>query len=150
VAFDSVSPEAEDVIHDLGVSLLERAYRYRVMVVGRPHPTLDAASALITSAGWDVVGASTPLEAIFALQNPRLDVRWMVVVAPLLHDPAELLAFAADAYPGTRRLLIVKAHDTVVAMRSLRHGLADACLLEPMRRSRIRRVLGEGPRNWQH
>lgn len=150
LAFDRVSAEAEDVIHDLGVTLLERAGQHRVMVVGRIHPKREAVTAVVQSAGWDVVEASTPLEAIFALQDPLIDVRWMVVIESLMVAPAtELLAFASEAHPGTRRLLIGREHDTLVAMRTLRHGLADACLLYPLRRSRVRRVLGDGPRNWR-
>ena len=150
VAFDVVPAEAEDSIHDLSLTLLERADRQRVLIVGRSHPTRDTLGALIASAGWDVVTATTPLEAIVMLQNPAIDIRWMVVVAVLAVAPAaELLAFAADEHPGVRRLLITKEHDCATAMFSLRRRLAHACLLQPLRHHRIRRVLGDGPRNWR-
>ena len=143
IEFDKVTPEAEDLIHQLWLDSFEHPRQPTVLVVARSVPMRAALASLLSANGWRVVEAAAPLEAMNRLLLDQLDLRWIIVLDRLTQTTGiEFLAFVGDAYPGVRRLLISRPDGYRDALSAVDHGVADAAMLQPVRKSRLEQIIG--------
>jgi DNA-binding NarL/FixJ family response regulator len=143
VAFDELRSEAEDLIHDLSIAMLEQRGVATALVVARSQTMRDGLSSLLREIGWTAAAAEAPLQAIALLDQPELDVRWVVVLERQTQTSGiDLLRYVADELPGVRRLLISRPEKYRAASDAVRLGVADAALLQPVQRDRFKQIVG--------
>jgi CheY-like chemotaxis protein len=131
----------EDRIHDLVIQLLERERppsRGRVLVVDMDAVRRTDAGESLRRLGHEVLEATTPLEAVWELENGPMDIHTVLVARSLGgSDGRDLLKFIGARYAGVWRVL--------VSDRSSDKGEpgspADAVLLGPCHLSGLRKVL---------
>jgi CheY-like chemotaxis protein len=131
-------PWTEDRIHDLVMENLERDYSPavgRVLVVDGDSRRRYAIVEALRSLGCDVLEASTPVEAVWELENGPMDFHTVFVARVLgAGDGRDLVRFIGARYAGVRRVLLgeqdrPEGHD------------ADAVLAGPFEGPRLRRAL---------
>jgi hypothetical protein len=142
IAFEPLSPRAEDVIENLSLEVLERGLRSTVLVVSGLRGPGRTLSRCMRDNGWRVINVSSPLDAVQRLQDPSLDVRWLIVMDHLTQtSAADLMRYASEEHPVVRRVL-VRGSDP---LGSLGEELADIRLSLPVDRASLRQVIGAGP-----
>ena len=143
VRFDEVPSDIEDWVHDLSVRVLQNEARPAVLIVARSRSTRETLGASLEKIGWHVTLASTPLEALLALEREIADLRWVVILDQLTQTSGvELLQHVARDYPEVRRLLVCRPDTYRYARQAVRDGLADAALLQPIQRQRLDSIVG--------
>jgi hypothetical protein len=85
--------------------------------------------------GYDVVEASTPLEAVWELENGPMDFHTAFVAGVLgPYDGSDIFGFISSRYPGMRRILVDAAGKQKLAS-------AHAVLRSPLSTAHLRKVM---------
>lgn len=141
--FTHLSSEAEDAIHDLWLVKRDRTAAPMVLLVARSAQLREVLSEFLERLGWSVVTAATPLEAIDQLERLADNLCWVVALQHLTQTTGEsLLSFAGHEYPGIRRLLICPPSARRMDRVAVRHGVAEAAILQPINPVDVATVLG--------
>lgn len=142
IAFEPLSPRAEDVIENMSLEVLERGLRSTVLVVSGLRGPGRTLSRCMRDCGWRVMKVSSPLDAVQRLQDPSLDVRWLIVLDHLTQtSAADLMHYASEEHPHVRRVLVRGSEP----LGALGEELADIRLNLPVDRASLRDVIGAGP-----
>jgi len=139
LAFLSHGVAFEDRIQDLVMHVLERdrpANPGRVLVVdaeaGRRRDTTQSLRRM----GHHVLEATTPLEAVWELENGPMDIHTVFVARRLgRSDGRDLLKFISARYAGVWRIMVAEQPEPDSA--------ADAVFAGPCQPSRLRKVLSK-------
>jgi CheY-like chemotaxis protein len=137
LAFSQHPPAVERQLEAIVTQLVENE-RFvsagRVLVVDANPMRRRDTSDHLRQLGHDVLEATTPLEAVWELENGPMDIH-TVFVARILgeSDGRDLLRFIGSRYTGVWRVMLADKHEP--------HGPADAVLLGPSQPSRLRKVL---------
>jgi hypothetical protein len=142
IAFDRLSPRAEDAIENMSLEVLQRGLRSTVLVVSGLRGPGKVLGQCMRDTGWRVITVASPLDAVQRLADPSLDVRWLVVLDHLTQtSAADLMRYASEEHPAVRRIL-VRGSDP---LGPLGEELADVRLTLPVDRASLREVIGAGP-----
>ena len=138
LCFLAHAPTFEDRIQDLVMQILEReqpANPGRVLVVDAEGGRRRETSMSLRRMGHHVLEATTPLEAVWELENGPMDIHTVFVARRLgKTDGRDLLKFIGSRYAGVWRVMVAEQTEP--------EGAADAVLLGPCQPSRLRKVLG--------
>lgn len=100
IELDAVPPDFEDLVQDELLAALECAQTPHVLVVDADRCRRDLVASAFRDTGCHVIEATSPLEAIIALDESKLHP-WAVVIAETDFDlrADELRSFLREAYP---------------------------------------------------
>jgi CheY-like chemotaxis protein len=136
-------PVVEDQLQDLVMQILENerfVIAGRVLVVDSDPMRRRDTSDHLRQLGHDVLEATTPLEAVWELENGPMDIHTVFVARALGEsDGRDLLRFIGSRYTGVWRVMLADKHEP--------HGphgateAAEAVLLGPSQPSRLRKVM---------
>jgi CheY-like chemotaxis protein len=110
-----------------------------ILVVDDESDTLILLFDLLSAEGYDVLGSSSPLDAIGHFRRRTFDVVLADVRMPEM-DGLELLQRIKQISPRTRVILVTAFADHQMRAEALRRG-GDAFLEKPFRGEDLRRVL---------
>ena len=141
LAFLSHPPTIEDQLQDLVMQILENerfVIAGRVLVVDTDPMRRRDTSDHLRQLGHEVLEATTPLEAVWEIENGPMDIH-TVFVARMLGDSdgRDLLRFIGSRYTGVWRVMLAEQQEP--------QGPAEAVLLGPSQLSRLRKVLPKPP-----
>jgi CheY-like chemotaxis protein len=140
LAFLTHSASVDDQIQDLVMQSLahERSVATgRVLVVDAESTRRRDTSDSLRRLGHEVLEATTPLEAVWELENGPMDIHTVFVARRLgSSDGRDLLRFIGSRYTGVWRVMLAEQHDG--------SGPADAVLLAS-NQPRLRKVLPKRP-----
>jgi len=141
VAFLARPPWTEDRIQNLVIQNLERersSTQGRVLVVDSNSLRRDVLVERLMSLGCEVLEATTPVEAVWELENGPMDIHTAFIARSLgRSDGRDLVRFIGSRYNGVWRVLLAEEPE---------HGVdteADAVLHGPLDISRLRRAMPE-------
>lgn len=139
LAFLAHGTKFEDRIQDLVMQILERDQPMspgRVLVVDAEGGRRRETTQSLRRMGHHVLEATTPLEAVWELENGPMDIHTVFVARKLgKTDGRDLLKFIGSRYTGVWRVMLAEQTEP--------EGAADAVLLGPCQPSRLRKVLGK-------
>lgn len=142
IAFLERPPWTEDQIHDLVIRNLESERsmpRGRVLVVDGDDARRDALIETLLGLGFEVLEATTPVEAVWELENGPMDIHTAFVARSLgRSDGRDLVRFIGSRYNDVWRVLITDGEDPQ------REAGADAVLSGPLDLSRLRKAMPHG------
>jgi hypothetical protein len=133
VAFRNLSADVETSLQDLASRTPDKepAMAATVLLLGGPSPVLSALERAVSSLGYTVVGASTPLDAIALLSLNAQPISAVVVACD--HGGAEslgFLRFLKDLYPKIRRIAFSCAVRSAPCATPGPSGVIEAVLSE--------------------
>lgn len=140
LAFLSHSSVVDDQIQDLVMQLLEHE-RYassgRVLVVDAESARRRDTAGNLRRLGHEVLEATTPLEAVWELENGPMDIHTVFVARRLgSSDGRDLLRFIGSRYTGVWRVMLAEQQEG--------NGPADAVLLGSTP-ARLRKAMPKPP-----
>lgn len=142
VNFDEVSATFEDSVHDLVVSSLEQkgyAELISVMVLHPHTETRDSIADALRRIGYRVIPVSTPLEAIWTLEDGKSDIHTLIVSRFIgTCDGQEMMKFMATHFPNIRRVMTT-ASDALPQKHSTNY--AHAIIAQPWDVTHLQKVL---------
>lgn len=140
--FGNVSASFEDSLHDLMVSALEKKENNDISAVMVLHPHAETRKAIVSaigSIGHNVVAMASPIEAIQALKEGRVQVHTLIVSRFIgTCDGQEMMRFMATHFPSIRRI-IIGASDALPVERST--NFAHAVIKEPWNAKNLKKAL---------
>lgn len=140
--FGDVSATFEDSLHDLLVKTLEKEERNDITAVMVLHPHAETRKAIVSAIcgiGYNVIDMASPIEAIQALKEGRVQVHTLIVSRFIgTCDGQEMMRFMAKHYPTIRRV-IIGASDALPVERST--NFANAIIKEPWNARNLKKVL---------
>jgi CheY-like chemotaxis protein len=141
MAFLARPPWTEDRIQNLVIQNLERersSTQGRVLVVDANSLRRDALVERLLSLGCEVLEATTPVEAVWELENGPMDIHTAFVARALgRSDGRDLVRFIGSRYNGVWRVLLTEESE------QSGEAEADAVLRGPLDLSRLRRAMPE-------
>jgi CheY-like chemotaxis protein len=140
--FGDVSAAFEDSLHDLMVTTLEKEEKNDTTTVMVLHPHAETRHAIvsaISSIGHKVVDMASPIEAIQALKEGKVQVHTLIVSRFIgTCDGQEMMRFMATHFPYIRRV-IIGASDALPLKRTT--NFAHAIIKEPWNAKNLKKVL---------
>lgn len=140
--FGDVSASFEDSLHDLVVSSLERKDKDDITTVMVLHPHAETRATIVTairSIGHRVVDMASPIEAIQALKEGKVQVDTLIVSRFIgTCDGQEMMRFMATHFPHIRRV-IIGASDALPLKQST--NFAHAIIREPWDAKNLKKAL---------
>ncbi len=140
--FGDVSAAFEDSLHDLMVTALEKEDKNEITAVMVLHPHAETRKAIvsaISSIGHNVVDMASPIEAIQALKDGKVQVHTLIVSRFIgTCDGQEMMRFMATHFPLIRRV-IIGGSDALPLERST--NFAHSVIREPWNAKNLKTVL---------
>jgi CheY-like chemotaxis protein len=140
--FGDVSATFEDSLHDLLVTTLEKDEENDLATIMVLHPHTETRQAIvsaISSIGHKVVDMASPIEAIQALKEGKVQVHTLIVSRFIgTCDGQEMMRFMATHFPYIRRV-IIGASDALPLERAT--NFAHAIIREPWNAKNLKKVL---------
>jgi CheY-like chemotaxis protein len=135
------APAIEDQLQDIVMQILENerfVVAGRVLVVDAEAVRRRETSDHLRQLGHEVLEATTPLEAVWELENGPMDIHTVFVARALGDsDGRDLLRFIGSRYTGVWRVMLAEQQEA--------EGPAEAVLLGPAQPSRLRKVMPKPP-----
>jgi len=140
--FKDVSASFEDSLHDFVVTTLEKKDKNDITTVMVLHPHAETRTAIVTairSIGHKVLDMASPIEAIQALKEGKVQVDTLIVSRFIgTCDGQEMMRFMAAHFPHIRRV-IIGASDALPLERST--NFAHAIIREPWNAKNLKKAL---------